>query len=65
MKWTRLDTGSSLGYVSGDGRVVLHDNGGGLGSSKGSGRWAVEVDGKWLANVDTLVEAKTLGKEKA
>lgn len=52
MNWTRHDDG----YESG--RAKIYDNGGGLGPSKGSGRWAVEVDGKWVANVDTLAAAK-------
>lgn len=51
-KWTRtLD-----GYVT-DG-AAIYDNGPGHGPAKGSGRWAVEIDGTWIANVDTLADAK-------
>lgn len=55
-KWQRIDTGSTLGYRSGD--YWLNDNGAGVGSAKGSGRWAVMLGNTWLANIDTLAEAK-------
>lgn len=57
--WQRTDGG----YQSADGRLVIYDNGSGFGPSRGSGRWAVEVDGRWLANVDTLTEAKRLAQD--
>ena len=50
--WKRIEDG----YQSG--RATILDNGAGVGPSKGSGRWAVCIDGKWVANVDTLREAK-------
>jgi hypothetical protein len=55
-KWHRFDDQRGVGYRT-DG-AEIYDNGGGLGPSRGSGRWAVEVGGKWIANVDTLAEAK-------
>lgn len=55
--WTRTEDGYAKG------RVAIHDNGPGMGPARGSRRWAVEVDGKWLANVDTLAEAKSLGDD--
>ena len=56
--WTRIDGG----YQSGS--VQIFDNGSGLGSAKGSGRWAVVIDGKWRINVDSLAEAKALKPTK-
>jgi hypothetical protein len=53
-----VDESSGVGYRSADGRLGVWDNGGGMGSSRGSGRWAVELDGQWIANVDTLPIAK-------
>jgi hypothetical protein len=53
--WERIEDGYRCGLV------VIHDNGAGVGPSSGSGRWAVEYDGKWQANIDTLKEAKNLG----
>lgn len=50
--WRRIEDG----YERGNAQVT--DNGGGFGPSKGSGRWAVTVNGKWIANEDTLAEAK-------
>jgi hypothetical protein len=58
-RWHRIEEG----YESGNARIF--DNGAGLGPTKGGGRWAVEVDGKWLANVDTLDEAKRLARGEA
>lgn len=52
-KWTRIEDGYAYGE-----RVRVWDNGAGLGPAAGSGRWAVEVDGKWLSNEDTLKDAK-------
>lgn len=52
MTWTRTEDG----YRSGT--IQITDNGKGLGPAKGSGRWAVTIEGKWVANVDTLAEAK-------
>jgi hypothetical protein len=57
--WTRIEDG----YESGQARI--YDNGSGVGPSKGSGRWAVEIANKWVANVDTLAEAKQLAKGRA
>lgn len=51
--------GVDYGYVDTTGRAVLGDNGNGFGSARNSGRWAVVVDGKWVANLDTLREAKS------
>lgn len=59
-KWTRTDDGFALGT-----RALVHDNGGGFGPSKGSGRWAVIVDGKWVANIDKLVDAKAIAAREA
>lgn len=56
-KWTRIEDGYKLGSVE------IFDNGGGLGPSAGSGRWALVLNGKWIANVDTLAEAKQRGEE--
>jgi hypothetical protein len=53
-------TKTSEGYASADGRSLITDNGGGMGPQRGSGRWAVTVDGRWVANVDYLPEAKAL-----
>ncbi len=58
-KWERIEDGYQ------NGTVTISDNGGGLGPSKGSGRWAVSVDGKWIANVDTLAEAEAFGTCRA
>jgi hypothetical protein len=57
--WTR----TPYGYVKGNARI--DDNGGGLGPAKGSGRWAVTWAGWWVANVDTLAEAKALADRQA
>lgn len=57
VKWTRTSDGD---YVAMDGRVLVSDNGPGYGSSKGSGRWAVVVDGTWVSNEDFLRDAKAL-----
>lgn len=54
VKWSRIEDG----YASGNARV--YDNGAGVGPSAGSGRWAVVIGGKWVANVDTLGAAKAL-----
>lgn len=59
--WKRIDDGADWGYERQDGGVKILDNGAGLGSAKGSGRWALVVRGKWIANIDTLAEAKALG----
>ncbi len=61
--WARVRTGAYDGYAKGD--LLVVDNGAGVGSARGSGRWAVEVAGRWIANVDTLVEAKRLAEERA
>ena len=50
--WERIADGYRLGNID------ITDNGKGLGSSKDSGRWAVTIAGKWVANIDTLAEAK-------
>lgn len=59
--WTRIDTGSALGYERG--RYQIFDNGAGLGPSQGSGRWALVIDGRWVANLDTLALAKAAADE--
>lgn len=64
MKFTRIDSGTEIGYRSADGRVEIFDNGGGMGPSKDSGRWALEIDGRWIANLDTLAAAKTAGEQE-
>ena len=51
-KWTRIEDG----YESDNARIW--DNGAGLGPAAGGGRWAVEIEGRWIANVDTLAQAK-------
>jgi 2'-5' RNA ligase len=54
-KWKRILDGYELG------RAQILDNGGGgggFGKAKGSRRWAVMIDGKWVANMDTVPEAK-------
>jgi hypothetical protein len=55
--WQRTSDGYRRGPVE------IHDNGAGLGPATGSGRWAVELDGEWIANVDTLDAAKDLATE--
>jgi hypothetical protein len=57
LQWRRVSDGRGDGYARGNARVW--DNGNGFGSSRGSGRWAVEVAGQWVANVDLLADAKT------
>jgi len=54
--WQRIEDG----YQSGNAQVF--DNGAGVGPAKGSRRWAVVINGKWVANVDTLAAAKALAK---
>lgn len=55
MTWQRtLDGYERRGTV----HVEITDNGGGFGRAKGSGRWALTVDGRWIENLDTLAEAK-------
>lgn len=61
--WQRIDDGRSWGYRRADGAVCIYDNGAGLGRAAGNGRWAVELHGKWLANVDTLADAKVWGAQ--
>ena len=56
MTWSRFDTGADLGYERGEARIF--DNGDGFGRARGSGRWALELGGLWIANLDTLAEAK-------
>jgi hypothetical protein len=60
LKFQPITTGPHTGYRTADGRGEVTDNGGGMGSSHGSGRWAVVIDGKWIANVDRLADAKTM-----
>jgi hypothetical protein len=62
MRWHRVDDGT--GYRLADARldVEIFDNGAGVGPSRGSGRWALEVNGRWIANIDTLAEAKERGE---
>jgi hypothetical protein len=50
--WKRIEDG----YASS--RCAIYDNGAGVGPTKGGGRWALEIDGQWVANIDTLREAK-------
>jgi hypothetical protein len=54
---------TSSGDVSADGRAEISDNGGGLGPQQGCGRWAVMIDGRWIANVDYLPAAKQMAAE--
>ena len=54
--WERIEDG----YQRGSAQVF--DNGAGVGPAKGSKRWAVIVSGRWVANVDTLAEAKRLAE---
>jgi hypothetical protein len=61
-KWQRISDSAGDGYANGEARIW--DNGAGMGSSRDSGRWAVEIAGTWVANVDTLAEAKTLASER-
>jgi hypothetical protein len=56
--WARIEDG----YLKGDARIT--DNGAGIGPARGSGRWAVEIAGRWIANVDTLDEAKALAGDR-
>lgn len=57
MKFQRIADGYQA--QAADGRIIqILDNGNGLGPSKGSGRWALMVGGTWIANLDTLAEAK-------
>lgn len=61
-KWTRMtDPRRPFDGYETEGAEVT-DNGNGFGSTVGSGRWAVTVRGRWLANVDGLVEAKALAE---
>jgi hypothetical protein len=55
--WTRISDSAGDGYQRGN--VKIWDNGKGFGSVRGSGRWAVEINGYWVANIDTLSEAKS------
>lgn len=55
-KWSRR--GDKDGYDHSSGRASIYDNGAGVGPASGGKRWAVEIDGKWKENVDTLDEAK-------
>lgn len=50
--WQRI----AGGYQRGDAQVL--DNGGGFGSARGAGRWAVEIAGEWIVNIDYLADAK-------
>ena len=59
-KWHRLDSPAYDGYELGSWQIT--DNGAGVGPSKGSGRWALVYCGKWIANYDTLAEAKAAAK---
>jgi hypothetical protein len=56
MKWTRIEDDGGRGYQSGNTQVW--DNGAGVGAAAGSGRWALLIDGRWVANLDTLAAAK-------
>lgn len=59
MTYTKSSTGwqrTADGYQRGD--VEIFDNGAGMGPASGSKRWAVVVAGSWIANVDTLAQAK-------
>jgi hypothetical protein len=56
-KWNRIEDGYET-----DG-AAIYDNGNGFGSAKNSGRWAVEIEGRWIANVDYLSDAKTLAEK--
>lgn len=56
--WKRIEDDGGKGYELGAAQVW--DNGAGFGRVQG--RWAVEVDGKWLANVDSLADAKALAE---
>ncbi len=58
MTWKRITSGAYDGYISEDGRTEITDNGAGLASSKGNGRWALVIDGQWIRNYDYLKEAK-------
>lgn len=60
MKFHRIPEG----WVDPTGRAVISDNGGGFGPAAGSGRWAVTIDERWIANIDTLVEAKSVVAER-
>ena len=51
-RWARI----ADGYARGE--WVIWDNGAGLGPAEGSGRWAVCRDGRWIANMDYLADAK-------
>lgn len=57
-RWQRTEDG----YVRG--AAAIHDNGAGVGPAAGGGRWAVEIAGKWIANVDTLASAKQRADEE-
>jgi hypothetical protein len=53
-KWER--TGDGWRFSAAE----ITDNGAGLGSARGSGRWAVVIAGTWIANIDYLADAKKL-----
>jgi hypothetical protein len=52
MRWSR----TADGYESG--RARIYDGGRGFGPARGGGRWALYVDGIWIANIDYLADAK-------
>lgn len=58
-KWQRVEDG----YRSADGRIEIWDNGAGVGPARGGGRWALMIDGKWIANIDMLTDAKRQAQE--
>lgn len=57
-RYQRITSGSYDGYCIPDLGVEITDNGAGFGRAEGSGRWAVVIDGRWIANEDTLKAAK-------
>lgn len=59
LRWSRLPDG----YTSGP--WAIYDNGPGLGPTRGSGRWAVEHNGRWVANIDTLADAKRYAEDRS
>lgn len=63
LKWQRISDNAGDGYAFGEMRIW--DNGSGMGGQRGSGRWAVEVAGEWIANIDYLAEAKVRAEQES
>lgn len=54
--WKRYKDQQGDGYAREN--ALIWDNGAGMAGAAGNGRWAVIIDGRWVAHIDTLAEAK-------